>query len=677
MKLYTYFSIQYWKCHKKRLLLLSLTIMAAQAFLMCALFFDRSEKLATMEKEFYILGNYDFAIYDVDIQMFDRISHMGGMQLAGYYNRFGSAELAGKSGEYAACYFDQETSIDMFHMTCLKGEYPRNENQVAADFLTLKELGINPEPGTKIELTVFDNHGEEIAYEEYELSGVFAWKQEGILGGALRYPPYSEDMEYKMPVLVFHKGIQKYQGEETLCVFAKTTWDDVETRLLEVFANDFQRDEFFCQKLDSMMGRRYAYQYLLGIMVTIWEDYGDQRMSTIRQAIADGNIHMDVLSTAVIPAVLALVSLLAALTVGWIEDIVLDDRKDRIATMRSLGMPAAMVSRYLIYETLLILLVSVGMGYVLGMGLYQVSISILKRFFDITVYPAFKVDEIISLVTINPYIVPAVLISVIVILITAIKVISMNCKEPLELLTDEKKNKKRIHKISGQTIKKGWLPVLRKRLTYNNKVICFIFIITMTFAFAGYQFFVNMAKYKASEMDSSYAETFDAKEFQVSVPAKMQYDQMISMFYLLLILLILQGMVSIAVSLYFTVHMNMKKYAVLMAVGMEPVQIIRFILLQNIKFPVIGGLAALLFTGLGQVGLRFFHSRLELLSGNLSGSILNWWHIGMFDLFTGKWYLVWLLMVIVFMAMILLATLPQIRYLLQKSVLESIRQSEG
>lgn len=83
--------------------------------------------------------------------------------------------------------------------------------------------------------------------------------------------------------------------------------------------------------------------------------------------------------------------------------------------------------------------------------------------------------------------------------------------------------------------------MLKKRLTYNNRVICFIFIITMAFVFTGYQFFVNLAQYKASEMDSSYAEAFDDyKEFQISVPVKMQYDQMTSMFYLLLILLILQ-----------------------------------------------------------------------------------------------------------------------------------------
>lgn len=645
---------------------------------MCALFFDRSEKVATMEKELYILGDYDLAAYDVDIRMFDRISHMGGMQQAGYYDRFGSVELAGREGKYPACYFDREASIDMFHMTCLKGGYPRKDNQVAVDFMTLKELGINPKPGEKIELTVFDNHRKVIVYGEYELSGIFVWKNEDVLGGALRYPQFSEEGNYEMPVLVFHSGIQEYQGEETLCVFAKTTWDDVETRLLEVFANDFQRDEFFLEKLHAVMGRRYAYQYLLGIMFTIWEDYGDQRMSTIRQAIADGNIHMDILSAVIIPVVLVLICVLAVLSVGWIEDIVLDNRKSQIATMRSLGMSAAKVGRYLIYEMLFILLVSVGMGYILGMGLYQLSLFILNRFFNIMVYPAFKVEGIISLVTMNPYIVPAVLVSIIVILITVIKVIFMNCKEPFELLTDEKRNKKRTRRTSGKVMKRGWLPILKKRLAYNNKVICFIFIITMTFVFAGYQFFVNMAKYKASEIDSNYLESFDDyREFQISVPAKMQYDQMISMFYLLLILLVLQGIVSIAVSLYFTVHMNMKKYAVLMAVGMEPGQIIRFILSQNMKFPIIGGMAALFITGLGQAGLRFFHSRLEMLPENLSGSILNWWHIGLFDLFTGKWYLIWLLIVTAFMGITLLATLPQIRYLLQKSVLVSIREGEG
>lgn len=88
------------------------------------------------------------------------------------------------------------------------------------------------------------------------------------------------------------------------------------------------------------------------------------------------------------------------------------------------------------------------------MGLYQLSIPILKRFFDITVYPAFKVDRIISLVTINPYIVPAALISILVILTTVVKVIFMSCKEPVALLIDEKGNKKRTCITSERVIKK-------------------------------------------------------------------------------------------------------------------------------------------------------------------------------------------------------------------------------
>lgn len=120
----------------------------------------------------------------------------------------------------------------------------------------------------------------------------------------------------------------------------------------------------------------------------------------------------------------------------------------------------------------------------------------------------------------------------------------------------------------------------------------------------------------------------------------------------------------------------MKKYAVLMAVGMNRLQIVKLILIQNVKFPILGGLSAILIAGIGQIGLSWMNTNIDLLFEKTQSSFLNWWYICMFDLFTGKWYVVWMLIVVVFIIILLLAALPQLRYLLRESVLESIRKDE-
>lgn len=679
MKLYRYFSVKYWKCHKKRLFLLFFTIMMGQALLMCALFLDRNEKMSTMENELYILGDYDIVAYDVDIRMFNKMHSKAGVQQIGYYDRFGHVSLSGETDKYAACYFDKKSSIKMFHMTCLAGGYPKRDNQVAADYITLKKLGVNPVPGEKIALDVYDKNGEVIAQREYEISGIFAWQDENAWGGALRYPVYFDEGEYEMPVFVFDNRIQQYQYGETLCVFAATTWDDTESRLYEVFADDFQRDENFNKKLHAVNGRRYAYQYMLGITTTIWEDYGDARMSTIQRAIREGNIHMDIISTVVMPVILVLISILIVLSVGWIEGIILNDRKSQIVIMRSMGMPLVKINQYLIYEILFILIVSIGMGYVTGIALYKLISVILNTFFDIMFSPVFKVDEIIALVTIDPYIVPTVVIGSFVMLIAVTKIVFMGSKEPFAMLLsdDRHNNKKAGRRMSESLIKKGWLPLLKRRFSYNSRGIGLIFAVVIVFGFVGYQFFVNMAEHRAVEMNENYMEQLaEFENTPILSPAEVQYNQTITIFYLIMILLVLEGIISISISLYFMVYTNMKKYAVLMAVGMNRRQLAKLILMQNIRFPILGGLSAILIAGMGQIGLQWMNKNIDMLFEKLESSFLNWWYICTFDLFTGKWYFVWILIVAVFIIILILATLPQLRYLSKKSVLESIRKDD-
>lgn len=153
--LFLQLSIRYWRKHKKRMLTLAtVTVIGAVALCLVALFI-RSEKSLVLNRELDLLGDYDAIFYELEQKDIGLISGHEKVSSSGYYRELGYAGI-GESSKYKVISFPDDKSVELYHMSCTKGSYPKLENEIAMDINTAKELGVVPVPGQKVQLTMFD-----------------------------------------------------------------------------------------------------------------------------------------------------------------------------------------------------------------------------------------------------------------------------------------------------------------------------------------------------------------------------------------------------------------------------------------------------------------------------------------------------------------------------------------
>ena len=491
IKLLCKMSLQYWRKHKVRFAVFFLTVVLGTAALYCAALLVRSNKDAVLEDELVLLGNYDIDIYGISASSLDELEEISGVDTVGSYLELGYVSLQEvQSLKKTAC-FDNTTSEDMYHMTCSDGCYPTEENEIAIDINTAKTLGVEPKLGETITLDMYDLNEEYIGSQEFIIVGLFEASSIDSYGGWYRYPQNYDINEYDMPgIFMYNQMNDIFQSEE--CVALIQSAEDDLYILADDIYNELQ-DEIDYNQINVLpSGRRYAYSYVLGIMDTIYEEYGDMSFSSIAAAVKDENVIKDFYSGILIPVFGILIFIIAFVSLlGVMRDIV-GDKREQMGVLRSIGVSGKTTAVYFFMDFLILTLAGILFGLALGAGIHVLMIVILNTCCHMNINFGFAVSIYVASATVNPLIYSICIVLVCFLMASVRPIYSVATKTPAYLLRGTHqgaKVKRRTHAVRI----KSWRQLLKNRmgLFYGSVVIISMLVMgTLTF---GYVYFCALS----------------------------------------------------------------------------------------------------------------------------------------------------------------------------------------
>ncbi len=231
-------------------------------------------------------------------------------------------------------------------------------------------------------------------------------------------------------------------------------------------------------------GRRYGYCYLLGIWNSIYEDYGNISLTTIKQAIKDGNIHMDYLLGIIISVIIVIACICVLLAVSFLINMILEERRQQIFVLRSIGTPVWVIIRNIWIEILSLCGLGCLLGILFGEGLFRICLASMQKICGIKIYDTSTTDPIIRAVTRNPYLTAVVIVAGTICVVMGIQMYRFFRKTPIVM-----KNYGAHHSVKKEKL----FPILLKELKCKEYASALIVLITMTFFICGFQFYLNLA----------------------------------------------------------------------------------------------------------------------------------------------------------------------------------------
>lgn len=481
-------SFQYWKKHKRRFFTLALSIIMGTAALCCSSLLIRSEKNAVLSQQLDYCGDYDVIIYETNAEITETISNLDGVEDLGFYYELGYASLPGGNQKYKTAAYRDEKSAELYHMSCIRGNYPVNENEIALDIETAKSLGIAPYPGEQIELALYDLEKQELCSRSFMISGIFVLSNKESYGGYYRYPGEG----YVMPTVLMYAEMNQVFGSNLITTFVQVT---EETAKEAIAALDIPQGSQWLT-MDTFWRRTDAYSYVLGTWTTLVQDYGDYSLNSIFQAMKEGKVFKDFYSNILMPLFSCLILVIVMISVAELIRNVLKDRTEMIAILRSLGLSAAGSGIYLIIEFLLLTILLSLAGLAVGMGCHSLIIMLLNHIYNMRMTTGFHVSEYVATVTYNPYILPFVVIGVSVLGAVLIAVVRFSRVSPIMIFQGylDRQSRKLHKKIdSAHPIRKGWMPLLNESIRLHDTSVIIMTIVVMSTAFFGYTYFSALA----------------------------------------------------------------------------------------------------------------------------------------------------------------------------------------
>lgn len=445
-------SVKYWKKHKKRMFTLAMvTMIGAVALCMMALFI-RSNKTFVLNQVLDERGNYDAIFYGLEEEDIGLISQHDGVSSSGYYRELGYAGINGSS-KYKVISFPDNKSVDMYHMSCTKGSYPKSENEIAMDINMAKELGIVPVPGQKIRLTLFDLEKKEQYTEEYTLSGVFEASADSF-GGFNRYSIDTEG--YDVP---------------TICL------------------SD-------------------AYTYILGIAYHITDEYGELTIDNLMLAIKEGKVWKDFYSSIVIPLFGIMIFIIIVVSVFSLVRNLLLDRSEQIAILRSIGMEKSQTFLYLFLELLILISVFTGLGILIGSGLHCLIIRGMNSLYDVKIPSGIQVDDYVAAVTVSPWIYTILVLEISSIIAIFLPLLHMVKATPIAVfekrfVRKKKKGKRHVTDFS----KCSWKKLLGAHIRFQDVFVLVITCVVMSSCFLAYNYFRALSEFNNTEYEFTLEES--------------------------------------------------------------------------------------------------------------------------------------------------------------------------
>ncbi len=515
--LFLQLSIRYWRKHKKRMLTLAtVTMIGAVALCLVALFI-RSEKSLVLNRELDILGDYDAIFYEIEQEDIGLISKYENVSSSGYYRELGYAGISGSS-KYKVVSFPDDKSVELYHMSCTKGNYPTAKNEIAIDINSAKELGVVPVPGQKVELTMFDLEKKEQTTEEYILSGVFEASEADVYGGFYRYP--TSMTEYDVPA-IFVSNAKSEEFESSLVTVFLQTDGEIMSLANEIAEMDFLK----LKGWDVPNGRTYAYSYILGIPGHLTAEYGELTIESLMRAIREGNVWKDFYSAIVMPLFGILIFIIIVVSVFSLVRNLLLDRSEQIAILRSVGMEGGRTFLYLFLELLILVSIFTGLGLAIGSGIHCLIIKGMNYLYDVNVPLGIRVSDYVASVTVSPWVYTVLILEISSILAVSLPLLRMVKATPIAVFEKRfvKEKRKRQRHFSDFS-RCSWRKLLGEHIRFYDIFVLVITCVVMSSCFLGYNYFralseLNNTEYMYTLEESGLAEwDFTASKTTMAMP---------------------------------------------------------------------------------------------------------------------------------------------------------------
>lgn len=513
-------SLKYWMQHKRSLLTLFITIVLGTAALCCAALLIRSEKMAVLEEELVICGDYDVIVYDVEASYQDKIQDLSSVECLGFYYELGYAggnksqqdtgnnrqqrdEKADRmQGQYKVAAYGDEASAQMYHMTCIEGEYPTETDEVALDIFVVKALGIPPLVGERVTLPLYDLTGQLVEEREFRISGIFQATSEGSYGGWIRY---SGVEGYVMPAVMVSPALFPLFDSGKATFFLQVQGEPVE------IVDDLVELGIAGSKANVGLGRSYAYTHVLGITDAIWARHSSVNLENVLEEMKAGRVIKDFYSGVLIPIFSFLILLIVWFSVYGLIKNVVRDKAQMLGILRSIGLNAVHSGIYLAADMFVMVLLFALIGLGIGCGLYIGLMWLLNTVLELQLTIAFEANEYVRAVTNNPFVYPIVVILLGTFAAVLLAEKPLVSAQPIQVLQGNFRKEKRLHKkrnkYSGVLIKGGWRTLLNCRVVFRDMIVMGMVVMVMSVAFFGYTYFRAMADKNNSELRYRLAES--------------------------------------------------------------------------------------------------------------------------------------------------------------------------
>jgi ABC-type antimicrobial peptide transport system permease subunit len=462
-------SFKYWLRHKRQLLSVMLAVTLGMAALVCSCLLIRSMRLSYAQIVTENCGNYDFSIWNItpeieaELYADERFSDRARIFFAGETIVNEQVLIIGA--------FENELAVDMMHFRMFSGRMPNNANtgEIAVDLKTFNSLGYAGITGQIIPLEI------DGVTKEFEVVGIF--EQIFNMGYGDGYKREGDD--YSFPVdfaPLFYISTKDADVKETGILLLNTLITDSFTDL-HMYRELMNRYNPWSGNQETALGWRAMNRSLIASI--IMNDWVREGMGQVNEILQNNEEKKDFFSGVLIPVFGILIIIVSVFSLYSALGAVLTKRTERLRLFRIAGMTKKQSAMILCTEFLVISIVAALLGFLIGCGLYVLIIEWQRVFLGASPIYGFRLEGFyapyIEAVTNNPYTFPLSVISVCVLVMTAIYAVKII---RLPLLNTERALPKLIKNQSKTT---SAIKLLNARTERKNRVMnfCMLTVITL------------------------------------------------------------------------------------------------------------------------------------------------------------------------------------------------------
>lgn len=468
----------------------------------------RSDKRTEIEDALTITGDYDEIIYNTGIGFEESLLSQDYVDEIGLYYELGMVSNNTEIGSFKAVALKDDLSEEIYHLTCIRGRYPRQENEIAIDVSVANTFGIAPYPGETIDLKLFNANGDYIETRSLEISGVFRCSDNEVVGGWYRCPSFAfENDAYQMPAVFFPPTYCDVFACENETVFFRSSSLDGGAINREV-ANLLRETGQKCIGFDNNSRRGDGYSWYVGLGHSL---SGFFTWDIMNEAVNNGLYKRDFYSEFLIPIMSLLVIVTEAVSIFMLSRNIIANRKEHYAIFRSLGVTAKQIVYNLLIDILGAGLVSAIAGITLGYVGHIFLINALNKLLHLRLYDGIHVDHIVSRITYDPIMMSLSVCACALVLALIIPVYRLYKMYPAELLSTTDSvfvGEKRNNASQTSNLRSGWLGLLNRRVDLHDWSTMLVLTIVLSSLLLGYVFFRAFSE-QATVEPRGYMEMLD------------------------------------------------------------------------------------------------------------------------------------------------------------------------